>query len=230
MLMKSLALALAGISLSTQAAIVDLGNITRDTASGLDWLDLTATAGLSYTDVLLQMDVGGDYEGWRYASAAEFDQLVVSFGYARINTECTYAVQHCDETLSGENNLIEDMINTLGDTQNFAYDQQENAEDISSTGSGFSLGLLSDNFFYPQLSNARTLALIHDGETIDRASSLPFADLDDAVVTAYTFALTASSDDRFGSFLVRPSEVPIPAAAWLFSSALIGLAGVKRIR
>lgn len=31
-----------------------------------------------------------------------------------------------------------------------------------------------------------------------------------------------------GYLLVRPSAVPIPAAAWLFGSALIGLAGIKR--
>jgi len=33
--------ALLAISVSANAAIIDLGNITQDTATGLNWLDLT---------------------------------------------------------------------------------------------------------------------------------------------------------------------------------------------
>jgi hypothetical protein len=34
----------------------------------------------------------------------------------------------------------------------------------------------------------------------------------------------------YGAFLVRPSAVPVPAAFWLFSSAMLGLGAVKRKR
>lgn len=39
---------------------------------------------------------------------------------------------------------------------------------------------------------------------------------------------TGFGPDSVAGWLVKPSAVPIPAAAWLFGSALIGLAGIKR--
>lgn len=49
--------------------------ITRDTDTGLDWLDLTETTGISYDDMLLELGVGGMYEGFRYATTADVDGL-----------------------------------------------------------------------------------------------------------------------------------------------------------
>lgn len=37
-----------------------------------------------------------------------------------------------------------------------------------------------------------------------------------------------SGNDRYGVFLVKASVVPIPAAVWLFGSALAGLGWMKR--
>jgi len=54
--------------------------ITRDTVSGLDWLDLTETAGLSYNYVQSQLGAGGAYEGMRYAYYAEVIGLITQFG------------------------------------------------------------------------------------------------------------------------------------------------------
>ena len=45
--------------------------ITRDTVSGLEWLDLTVTASRSYDVIASMMDSGGTYEGWRYATPGE---------------------------------------------------------------------------------------------------------------------------------------------------------------
>lgn len=55
---------------------------TRDTASGLEWLDLTESAFYSYDQVVAQMGPGGRFEGWRYASMAEVATL---FRHAGIN-------------------------------------------------------------------------------------------------------------------------------------------------
>jgi hypothetical protein len=66
------------VSFSASAALVDLINIdlkiagdeliTRDSNSGLDWLDLTETNGLSQNYILTQMGSGGLFDGWRYAT------------------------------------------------------------------------------------------------------------------------------------------------------------------
>ena len=45
--------------------------ITRDTVSGLDWLNLTETNNMSYTAVNSQLSSGGIFEGWRYATNDE---------------------------------------------------------------------------------------------------------------------------------------------------------------
>ncbi len=55
---------------SSSAAIIDFGGFFRDTDSGLDWLDVTSTLGLSYDDI-----VGGAggwvTAGWRHATSEE---------------------------------------------------------------------------------------------------------------------------------------------------------------
>jgi hypothetical protein len=54
--------------------------ITRDTATGLDWLDLTQTIGFSYDDMLVELSVGGMFEGFRYATTADVDGLQQAAG------------------------------------------------------------------------------------------------------------------------------------------------------
>ena len=47
------------MSISVNAAIIDLGLHTRDTSAGLDWLDLNVTAGMSLSDVSGELASGG---------------------------------------------------------------------------------------------------------------------------------------------------------------------------
>jgi hypothetical protein len=54
--------------------------ITRDTTSGLDWLDLTQTGNRSYNDVSSQLGAGGQFAGFRYATQAEVTALFSQFG------------------------------------------------------------------------------------------------------------------------------------------------------
>ena len=72
------AIAVLGMALAAaepaSAMLIDLANVTRDTASGLDWLDLPVTANLSFREVLA--DEGGLIgEGWRHANFREVCQL-----------------------------------------------------------------------------------------------------------------------------------------------------------
>lgn len=62
-----LALAVAPV----HATLIDLGQFTRDTESGLEWLDLTETNGLSFDDVAGRQSSTGALAGWRHASRAE---------------------------------------------------------------------------------------------------------------------------------------------------------------
>ncbi|MEP7099074.1 MAG: PEP-CTERM sorting domain-containing protein [Burkholderiales bacterium] len=73
----------AGIlaSFSARADLVDLGATTGDTASGLEWLDLSQTTGYSFSEVLDQLGVGGQFAGYRYGTAAEAQGLLTQIGF-----------------------------------------------------------------------------------------------------------------------------------------------------
>jgi len=50
-----------------------------DHATGLEWLHLDLTAGLSYSQVKKNLAAGGKFEGWRYATPAELQQFFADF-------------------------------------------------------------------------------------------------------------------------------------------------------
>lgn len=64
-----------------RALLIDQGVTTLDTATNLEWLDLTESTGRSFDDVSGQFG-GGDFAGWRHANAAEVSALFTSQGFA----------------------------------------------------------------------------------------------------------------------------------------------------
>lgn len=225
MLKKALALASIILPLSSHAAIVDLGNITRDTDTGLLWLDVTESRGFSYDQVTSMMGAGQAYEGWRYATAAEFDQLVVNFGYSAVTQNCTYGVLHCDTRLAPEKHVVKVMIATLGDTLNAKLDEENSIHDISPNGAGFVIGILGSQNKDP---NEYDFATISDYQLVYRSTGENYYNQGDTVQAVSQSVPSTNFGPSTGSFLVKVSEVPVPATAWLFGSALIGLAGLKR--
>ncbi|MEO1202194.1 MAG: hypothetical protein AAFX10_05780 [Pseudomonadota bacterium] len=75
--MKRVFLLFLLLPFGANAAIIDLGDVTLDTDTGFEWLDLSFTDGKSATQVLGELDtyVGG---GWRYASNSEVNQFVLA--------------------------------------------------------------------------------------------------------------------------------------------------------
>ncbi|WP_101756743.1 hypothetical protein [Oceanicoccus sp. KOV_DT_Chl] len=234
MIKKALALIGLILSISTNAAIIDLGSVTRDTGSGLDWLDLTETVGISYNSVTSEFGEGGLFEGYRYATAAEFDQLVTNFGYAPANSDCNLGYKYCDTAITGDSFLVEHMIKTLGDVGKYWYSLGIDLNNrVSSQGAGWAAGMLDQYYQDPATAGYISTARISDKELVSRYNFQPTVDYDDFVVTLNSQATLTTRYAAVGSFLVKDNEfyiapVPIPSAIWLFSSALIGLAGIKR--
>jgi len=80
LLASLLALPAAAELLEIDLAAPGDGLVTRDTATALDWLDLTESAGLSFADV--EAGAGGfTADGWRYATEAE----VCSFAHLNVS-------------------------------------------------------------------------------------------------------------------------------------------------
>lgn len=227
---KSLAFIGLSLSLSANAAIVDLGNITHDTDTDLLWLDLTETRGLSYSQVNSMRGEGQAYEGWRYATPQELDQLIINFGYVAINQDCDHGVVHCDNASEWrpESHIIKVMIVTLGDTLDAYYDEINYSRDASPQGAGHARGILGTQ---NRSAGYYDVAKISDTQLVYRSSGAGAQNSIDRVETlslSFTDFNDASQDT--GSFLVKSTvpPVPVPSAAWLFGSALIGLAGFKR--
>ncbi len=234
MIKQSLALIGLSFSLSVNASIISLDSsfgentITRDTATGLDWLDVTETRGLSFYHVTDQMGAGQTYEGFRYATMAEFDQLVTNFGYVARKQNCT-AGQFCDRDLA-ESTLVEQMILTLGDTVRDYYDSINFRFSVDPAGAGGTVGMLADPFLgYPNNTGAQ-IALIMDNQRVWRAFDQGVFNSPDFVMSAFGGESKARFEQYNGSFLVSeiPHEVPTPSTHWLIIAALAGLMGARK--
>ena len=197
-------------SQSASAALVDNGTYLTDTISGLDWLKLTQTTDRSYKDVTLHMDAGSEFAGWQYATGAQFETLLLNQGVVA-DTGCTDGTNLCGGANPTNYPIIDSLINAIGDTWEQAYNNGASTSNAYAT-----LGLLSDSG--------------SDG------SGHYVAVLGGSSLTATPYARThlGSPQGDFyheahvGSFLVRPSEVPLPAGGYLFVSAIVGLFGKRR--
>lgn len=207
MFKRTLALtSLLFLPIFSHATIVDLGTITRDTETGLDWLDVTETRGLSYNQVTAQMGVGGAYEGWRYATASEVDLLITHFGYTRISF-CNYGVTHCDFNLSGDRISVENIIKTLGDTRDAVLDEIGHEYDTNDLGAAGVQALINEYLPNPGNSTTTTVSAIEDFEYVDRVTGLFASDSNDRVkVHDYGISRTFPHE-QIGSFLVKTSPV-----------------------
>ena len=95
-------------SMTTHATIIDHDTYLTDTATGLDWLDVTASLGLSYTYVSSQFGAGGQFAGWRLATGDEFNALVQN--YSGTPTAGNYG------DITQETDKIDGLVTLLGST------------------------------------------------------------------------------------------------------------------
>ena len=200
------------LSFSANAAlsVMDLrsagdGALTYDDNSGLYWLDLTETAGMSYSQVSAQLGAGGSFEGWRYATVAEATDIYAQFGL----TSGAETLPIADFTAA-----IETMNSFFGDL----FDATEYVDTHS--GSWSISGTEWPGYpdwhimFVAYTYNSGEGAALNLG--IDHSADLNM------------------SWDYAGSLLVRDdlpaSPVPLPGALMLFPAGLFlfGLAGSKR--
>ncbi|MDH5710376.1 MAG: dockerin type I repeat-containing protein [Gammaproteobacteria bacterium] len=79
------------------------GAITWDTATGLEWLDLTETAGLSFNQVNAQLGVGNTYENFSYATDEQIRGLFAAVG-----------LKEFDGGLSDQGPKVEYLLNFWG--------------------------------------------------------------------------------------------------------------------
>ena len=64
-------------------------SITYDTETGFEWLDLTESLNMSFNEVSEQLGTGGDFEGFRYATADEVGDLFLAAGIPELDVKLT---------------------------------------------------------------------------------------------------------------------------------------------
>jgi hypothetical protein len=74
-------LSLLACTVEVQAALIDEGLITVDSSTGLQWLDLTQSNGYSFAQMTGQLAAGGQFAGWRIATAAEVANILTQVGF-----------------------------------------------------------------------------------------------------------------------------------------------------
>ena len=201
---------LLALSATVSATTVTHGNLTsddttnfiKDTVTGREYLRFD-TFDLTYADTFAAVDTGGTYEGWSIATsdtADEFYAAILGVG----STPCSGATAY--GTICG----------TVSGWADGDFGQSNTT---------------SDNFWY--LSTNTTPNHIQRGVGLsDISSNGTLLDYDDWAPHVKADIHTVSRGAPINALLYRegtvPSPVPVPAAAWLFGSALLGFFGVAR--
>lgn len=194
-----------------------------------EWLELTETVGLNrkQVDDLLTESTSSLY-GYRYASRSLVQDLFLS--YASWDGLNGY---HDDvDVVSG----VSSLFNDFGTTQSVDYGNiykgtMVDGDIVEYTGSSILHGLMGTSSECG-LESCRALVYLYNNNGTDvfthQASNYGWD-------SKFSSPLRINTDYKhlnLGSFLVRdaimPSTVPVPAAAWLFGSALLGFFGFSR--
>ena len=187
-----------GTVAGAQAGIIDHGAYLTDTTTGLDWLDLTATQGLSFNSVSASFPAGG----WHYASMADVTALFTDAGgvgpydFSGISANGSVLVEGAATAL---------LTSLMGDTSPLGLPGGAGlTSDVDPSG-----GCCGP---YPNF-----IALYLNFPPTTNYLLVPFGSLD-----------PNTSTPEVGSFLVRNTSVPEPFTLSLFGAGLAGAAAMRR--
>jgi len=208
---SGLLLLLGLLSFNTNAALMETdylaagdGLLTFDSVTNFAWLDLSASASRSYSDVSSQLAAGGEFEGFRYASGQEVYELY------RNNIAMTPFVVNPSGYFAqyNHNNSFVNAINSLLGKSSGSF-------------AGFVADVSTD-------ITMQALAYVQHGARScgGYRNSFSCSYHNDQIRGLYT---NTDKDNPGNHFLLRaPSPVPVPTAAWLFGTALLGFVGLSR--
>ena len=176
-------------------------SITLDTDTGLEWLDVTLSTNRSYVDVSAEFGAGGDFEGFRYASA---DELLTLFSNANIPNVNNYSAANVVPALA-----LVDLVGATGFQDTFP-------ETVGITGT-------SNNPGTRVLGLIDYVVSISGAMVTDIYGATAFADWDES--------MALSVDEGGSWLLreaTNPAYVPLPGAIWLFCSGMLAVFAWRR--
>ncbi len=189
---------------SAQAALIDNGTFTTDDISSLDWLDLNVTSNTSVTDALSQNS------GWRLPTNAEVEGLFASAFPEYMSTHGDGFSHSGDLSISDAAAQLDRILEWHSLLGTSGIDGSDR----------YSYGLYQDE-------NSRWRMIGSRYDTNHPANLVFGPEFQNDYWRDYSSQAT-DGHEAFGVLLTRTSVVPIPAAAWLFGSALLGLGFLRR--
>lgn len=169
--------------------------LTKDTESGMEWIDITYTQGASRTVVRNGYKDLVTTHGFRYATQSEVTNLFFSAGINNIANEFT----------ESNHNSIEYLQSLIGVTTSMGYGEYDWANGPVTSG-------LVDFDPYVTFKSAVATMQLLDPTLYGRATDEDYI-ISDNVSISWA-----------GSYLVREIQpVPIPAAFYLFTLGLISI-------
>lgn len=208
-----------------QATIIDHGNFLTDTASRLDWLDVTLTAGKPRFLTERDLWTGSVYEGWRFATGDEFNALVSHYTGTSISS---YGIVYQAE------GLLDGLVTMLGSTLDAGYEAimgqtYDYALGVAEgDGVDYTYGFLADSTTVNGYYYVAMLADV-DGPWI-WGGLLSQSDKDYSIAHDAAYNRVGVSS-YIGSYLVRESaSIPEPTSILLMLAAGLGIVGVRQSR
>lgn len=149
--------------------------ITRDSVSGLDWLDLTETNLMSYGQVSAQLDIGGQFEGYRYATNSEVIALWENFSINLNTGASTIIPSYIDPGIEPAALLLGNIVNEDSATYPFGVLGLTANESYAGAHSRFGAYNNSRSSFYDRGGFAQSdeIAYGHTGSYLVTQSPVP---------------------------------------------------------
>jgi len=223
-------LLLASVSLTANASFFT----TFSGGQEYEWLEVTATQGLSRDTVQSMLATDVDLAGYEYASRSLVEELFLSYTAFGVN-----GYNGATDIVLG----VSDLINDLGYTSFYSgtgVNTSYTADDgVTVNYDGYRMldGLYgsSSECGGPDYTCAGRIELYNDAFGMASLAWLSEEAGWNAAFGSPSLLQSGLSYEHAGSFLVRssgvsatPSVVPVPAAAWLFGTALLGFFGMSK--
>lgn len=222
---------LLNLSFNANAIVVNtLNGITYE------WYEVNNTVNLSRDTVeSMLLDPNSDIYGYQYASRSLIEDLFLS-----------YASWDGLDGYYGDQNVVSGVSSLITDFGFTSMDAGNGINSTFTTVDGVTVNWDSSQYLWGYFGESNecggaSSSCVGGSILYSDASGNPTTALQSSLYgwnSNPMFSLThenVSTNEVFGSFLVRevddfvsPSPVPVPAAAWLFGSALLGFVGFNR--